>query len=204
MERFVFVAAIAIAIIFGIGAVFGGPNWSNFHVEIDDDDGGRGVAPVVATSPGSMAAEAFPGAELRIRNIAAIVTITPEDRTDFVVEIDNQAGQLPMPTVAADGARVIIDGQLRGRVRDCMEGGSASVRGYGDGEFASNELPRITIRAPRDLQLDRSGAGTTEIGATQSLELEVSGCSTTTAADVSGRIDDGRRGFGRRHHRRGA
>lgn len=187
MERFVFVAAIAMAIIFGIGAVFGGPNW--VHVDFDDDDGGRGIAPVLATSPGSMAAEVFPGGELRIRNIAAVVTITPEDRTDFSVEIDNNAGQLPMPTVTTENGRVLIDGQLRGRVRGCGEDLSANVRGYGDGEFASNEMPRITIRAPRALHLDRSGAGSTEIGATQSLELEVSGCSLTTAGDVAGDLN---------------
>jgi len=188
MERFVFVAAIAIAIMFGAWAAFGGGIGSSFHVEWDDDDGGRGTAPVIATSPGSMAAEVFPGTELRIRNIAAIVTITPEDRTDFSVEIDNAAGQLPMPTVTADASRLIIDGQLRGRVRDCGDDGSANVRGYGDGEFEASELPRITIRAPRALHVDRSGAGSTDIGATQSLELEVSGCSTTTAADTAGEL----------------
>ncbi len=188
MERFVFVAAIAVAIIFGVGAVFGGPNWSNFHVEIGDDDGGHGVAPVVATSPGSMTAETFAGEALRIRNLAAIVTITPEDRTDYVIEIDNNAGQLPMPTVSADEGRVVIDGQLRGRVRDCGDGGNTSVRGYGDGEFAANELPRITIRAPRTLRIDRSGAGVTEIGATQTLDLDISGCSTTNAGDVTGEL----------------
>src|SRR5690606_25899533 len=186
MERFVFVAAIAFAIIFGVFAAFGGSN--GFHIEWDGEDGGHGVAPVVATSPGSMAAATFEGGELRIRNIAAFVTITPEDRTDYSVEIDNQAGQLPMPTVAADNGRLLIDGQLRGRVRGCGEDGSATVRGYGDGEFAAAELPRITIRAPRTLHLDRSGAGTTEVGATQSLELEVSGCSTTTAGDVAGAL----------------
>lgn len=187
MERFVFVAAIAVAIIFGIGAVFGGPNWSNFSVHVGDDDGGRGTAPVVAVSSGSMAAETFDGGELRVRNLAAIVTITPEDREDYSIEIDNAAGQLPMPTVTSTEGRVIIDGQLRGRVRGCGDGeGGANIRGYGDGDFAANELPRITIRTPRTLHVDRSGAGSTEIGATQSLELEVSGCSTTTAGDVTG------------------
>jgi hypothetical protein len=186
MERFVFVVAIAVAIMFGIGAVFGGPHF-NFHADWDDDEGGmRGAAPVVAVSAGRMPAETFAGETLRLRHLAAIVTITPEDRTDFAVEIDNSAGQLPMPTVALDGGRVAIDGQLRGRVRDCGSDGSASVRGYGDGEFIAADLPRITIRTPRDLDIDRSGAGTTEIGATQSLRLDVSGCGTTTAGDVTG------------------
>lgn len=187
MERFVFVAAITIAIIFGIGAVFGGPNWSNFHVEIDgDEDGMRGTAPIVAVSPGSMEAQAFEGDVLRLRHVAAVITITPEDRTDFSVEIDNTAGKLPMPTVASEGGRVIVDGQLRGRVRDCRDGGGATVRGYGEGEFAVADLPRITIRAPRALNLERSGAGSTEIGPTQALTLEVAGCSSTTAGDVGG------------------
>ncbi|WP_156767865.1 GIN domain-containing protein [Candidatus Viadribacter manganicus] len=186
MERFVFVLAIAVAILFGLGAMFGGPNWSNFSIHVGDDDGGRGTAAIIATSPGSMPAEAFAGGDLRIRNVAAVVAIIPEDRQDYSVEIDNTAGVLPMPTVATDDGRVVIDGQLRGRVRGCGDAGSASVRGYGDGEFDAAELPRITIRTPRALQLDRSGAGSTDIGATQSLSLEVNGCSTTTVADVAG------------------
>ncbi|MGQ0531947.1 MAG: GIN domain-containing protein [Caulobacteraceae bacterium] len=187
MERFVFVAAIAIAIIFGIGAVVGGPHFS-FHGDWDEEDGIGGTAPVVAVSAGRMEAQTFAGTDLRLRHMAAIVTVSPEDRSDFSVEIDNSAGKLPMPTVASEGGRVIIDGQLRGRVRDCEEGGGASVRGYGEGEFVAADLPRITIHAPRTLNVDRSGAGTTEIGATQELSLDVSGCSLTTAGDVAGAL----------------
>jgi hypothetical protein len=189
MERFVFVAAITIAIIFGIGAVFGGPNWSSFHIDIDDGDGIRGVAPIVEVSPGRADVQTYAGGDLAIRHIAAIVTITPEDRTDITVEIDNTAGKLPMPTVGVEGGRVLIDGQLRGRVRDCDEDGGATVRGYGEGHFAAADLPRITIRAPRSVNLDRTGAGTTEIGATQELRLDISGCSTTTAGDVAGALE---------------
>lgn len=185
MERFVFVVAVAVAIMFGIIAVVGGPHWSNFSIHIDDDGEG-GTAPVVATSAGAMAAQTFAGEEISIRNLAAIVTVTPEDRADYVVEIDNNAGQLPMPTVAADEGRVTIDGQLRGRVRDCGDGGSARVRGYGDEEFEAAELPHITIRAPRTLRIYRGGAGTTEIGASEALNLDVRGCSTTNVGDVAG------------------
>lgn len=187
MERFVFVAAVAFAIIFGIAAVFGGPIWSNFSFHIDDDQIG-GTVPVVATSAGTMAAQTFAGDELNIRNLAAIVTITPEERTDISIEIDNNAGQLPMPTVTADEDRVTIDGQLRGRVRDCGDGGGARVRGYGDEQFDGAELPRITIRAPRALVVDRGGAGRTDIGPSQALNLDVRGCSLTTIGDVVGEL----------------
>jgi hypothetical protein len=189
MERFVFVAAIAIAIIYGIGAMFGGGHWGSFHVDFDDEDGLRGPAAVVAVAPGRMEAQTYAGSDLRLRHLAALVTITPEDRTDFSVEIDNSAGRLPMPTVSAEGERVTIDGQLRGRVRDCKDDGGATVRGYGEGEFAAADLPRIVIRAPRTLSVSRGGAGSTEIGATEALTLEVSGCSTTTAGDVAGALE---------------
>jgi hypothetical protein len=180
MERFVFVAAIVIAVLFGLGAVFGGPH---FHFEIDGEQTG-GVAPVVAVAPGSMEAQSFSGEELRIRYAAAIVTITPEDRTDYSIEIDNSAGRAPMPTVSTESGRVLIDGQLRGRISNCTEDGGASLRGYGD--MTAADLPRITIRAPRDLNLDRGGAGTTEIGPLQSLDLDLSGCSNVTAGDIVG------------------
>lgn len=180
MERFVFVAAIAIAIIFGIGAVFGGPHF-NFNVDGDEYHGGSSA--VVETSPGRMEAQTFAGGELRIRYAAAAVTITPEDRSDYVIEIDNSAGRAPMPTVTSDGGGVLIDGRLRGRISDCTDEGGASVRGYGD--MSAADMPRITIRAPRNLVVDRGGAGTTEIGATEALNLDISGCGAATIADVA-------------------
>lgn len=179
MERFVFVAAVTIAIIFGIGAVFGGSD--GWHFEFDED-GERGRAEIVALAPGSMAAEVFTGDRLRIRSAAANVTIIPEDRTDFSIEIDNSAGRTPMPVVSTDDGRVTIDGQLRGRIADCGPD-TIELRGYDD--VAAADLPRITIRAPRTLDLDRSGAGSTEIGATQELTVDFSGCGGATIGDVA-------------------
>lgn len=177
MERFVFITAVTIAILFGIGAVFGGGNHFSFQI----DDEGIGTAPIVETTAGQFAGEALQGSELRLRHLAAHVTITPEDRTDYLIEITSPGGT-PMPTVSADEGRVIIDGQLRGRVSRCDESGGAELRGYGT--VTNEQMPRITIRAPRALNVSRSGAGTTEIGASQSLDLEVSGCSSVTTADV--------------------
>lgn len=178
MERFVFVAAIVVAVIFGIGAVVGGPH---FNFEFDGDGGG--TARVVDVAPGRMQAQSFAGDQLRIRHAAAVVTITPEDRSDFLIEIDNSAGRAPMPTVAAEDGRVTIDGQLRGRVSRCEAGGGASLRGYG--EMTAADLPRIVIRAPRTLRLARSGAGTTDVGALQSLDLDFSGCGAAAVGDIA-------------------
>lgn len=177
MERFVFVAAIAIAVVFGIAAVFG----RHIHFEIDGEGGG--TAPIVEVAPGRMEAQAFSGDQLRIRNAAAMVTIIPEDRTDYLIEIDNSPGRAPMPTVSADAGRVLVDGQLRGRISRCTDDGGASLRGYGD--MTAADLPQITIRAPRKLGLDRTGAGRTEIGPLESLDLDLSGCSAVMAGDIA-------------------
>ena len=182
MERFVFVVAIAVAVLFGLGAMFGGPHF-NFDVEFD----GGPPEGIVETTPGRMEPQAFQGDSLDVRHVAAVITITPEDRSDFLVEIDNQAGRAPLPHVSSEHGSVVIDGRLRGRIADCRDDGGAELRGYG--ELAVAELPRINIRAPRDLDIDRGGAGTTEIGAAQSLSIEVSGCSINTAGDVAGGLD---------------
>ncbi|MBN8608838.1 MAG: DUF2807 domain-containing protein [Caulobacterales bacterium] len=181
MERFVFVVAIAIAVLFGLGAVFGGPHF-NFDVDVD----GGGTSPVLETSAGRLEATAFAGNELRIRHGVARVTITPEDRQDFLIEI-NSPGGVPMPEVSSDDARVTIDGRLRGRISDCHDDGTAELRGYG--AITAENLPVINIRAPRDLVLERGGAGTTEIGATESLNIDVTGCGTVTAADIAGPLE---------------
>ncbi|MEZ5996193.1 MAG: DUF2807 domain-containing protein [Hyphomonadaceae bacterium] len=182
MERFVFVAAIAIAILFGLGAVFGGPH---FHVGVDLGDGGRRHA-VMETAPGSLEAQTFAGTKIDLRHLAAAVTVTPEDRSDFVIEINNQAGRLPMPEISTSNGVVIVEGFLAGRISRCEDDGGANVRGYG--EMAASDLPQIVIRAPRDLNIERGGAGSTEIGATNTLDADVAGCSTLTAGDVTGAL----------------
>ena len=200
MERFVFIAAVTIAVLFGIAAVFHGPHF-NFGVDIDADGG---TAPVVGTTAGRLAPQAYQGSELRLKHLAAIVTITPEDRSDYLIEIDSPGGT-PMPTVSAEEGRVVVDGQLRGRISHCNEDGSAALRGYDD--ITAANLPRINIRAPRTLSVARSGAGTTTIGASEALDLDLAGCSTVTAGDVAGEMKldvsgsgDVRAGAARRLH----
>ena len=194
MERFVFVAAVTLAIIFGVGAMFGG---AFFHMsgDWDWDVEARGIAPVVAVAPGNMESQAYVGRDLRLKNVAANIVITPEDRSDFLVEIANPAGRAPMPLVSSEDGRVTIDGQLRGRIQRCTDGGGAALREYGD--LTAEELPTITIRAPRDLRVDRGGAGSLEIGATESLNLDFSSCGSANVGDVAGELDIDLAGSGR-------
>lgn len=179
MERFVFIVAVTFAVLFGIVAVFGGShiNWGDV-----DFDGAGGAAPVVQTTAGRLEAQAYQGEGLTLKHLAAIVTITPEDRTDYLVEIDSPGGT-PMPTVSASEGRVTVDGQLRGRISQCREDGTASLRGYD--EIGVANLPRINIRAPRTLSVTRGGAGSTQIAASEALTLDLYGCGAVTVGDVA-------------------
>lgn len=189
MERFVFFAAIVVAVIFGIVAMARQADWG-MHIDVD---GGGGVAALVSAEPGRLEPQSHSGEHLRLRHLAARVEIVPEDRTDYLIEIDNPGGA-PMPQVSSDGAEVVVDGQLRGRIDDCVAGG-ADLDGYGT--LAAEQLPRITIRAPRSLDLSRGGAGSTTIAAADAVDLDLAGCSTVTLSDVSGALSIELAGDGR-------
>lgn len=178
MERFVFVTAVAAAIIFGIVAVFG-----DGHIGWDwDEADAHGVAEMVEVSPGRLEAQSYSGADIEIRHAAAMITVISEDRQDFSVEIDNGAGRAPTPTITTEDDEIRIDGHLRGRIEDCDDDG-VELKGYGT--ITREQMPRITIRAPRSLSISVSGASNTEIGATQRLSADFAGCGDSTVGDVA-------------------
>jgi hypothetical protein len=186
MERFVFVAAVTIAIIWGAVAMFGHGRFIHFSGGDWDIDADARMAPLVEVAPGSLAAQTYVGSELDFEHLAANVVITPEDRADYVIEIANPAGRVPMPQITVQGGRITIDGQLSRRIEHCTDGG-AELRDYGS--VSAEDLPLITVRAPRTLEVDRSGAGSIEIGPAQSLELDFSSCGRGTIGDVAGPLN---------------
>jgi hypothetical protein len=177
MERFVFVAAVTIALVAGAFYFLGGPSWS---IHIDDFEGGR-QDPVVEVSAGRMEAQTYTASEISVRYAAANVVVTPEDRADIAVEIDNP-GRTPMPEVRVEGGELIVDGRLRRRIGECNADG-VELRGYGSVSRA--EMPRVQIRAPRALRIHVGGASNAEIGAAQSLDASFSGCGEATIGDVA-------------------
>ena len=192
MERFVFVAAVTIALIWGAVALFGG-RFIHFSGDWDIDADAR-MAPLVEVAPGNMAAQTYVGDRLDLDDLAANIVITPEDRTDYIIEIANPAGRAPMPEVRVEGGQITVDGRLSRRIERCT-GGGADLRDYGS--VTAEELPRITIRAPRALNISREGAGSLEIGASQSMDLDFSSCGTATLGDIAGPLNVDLAGSGR-------
>jgi len=191
MERFVFVAAVTIAIIWGVVAVFGHGRFIHF----DWGDADARMAPLVDVAPGSMAPQTFAGDEIELKHLAANVVIMPEDRTDYVIEIANPAGRVPLPEVRVSGGQITVDGRLSRRIHRCTDDGGAELRDYGS--VSAEELPRVTIRAPREVRIDRSGAGSLEVGPAQSLDLDFSSCGTASLGDIAGELSVDLAGSGR-------
>jgi hypothetical protein len=181
---------VTIAIVWGVVAMFGHGRF--IHWDFDEAD--ARMAPLVEVAPGATAPQTFVGDRLQLKHLAANVVITPEERSDFVIEIANPAGRAPMPEVTVEGGRVTVDGRLSRRIQRCLDGG-AELRDYGS--LTAEELPRITIRAPRDLRIARSGAGSLEIGPSQSLNLDFSSCGSGTVGDVAGELQVDLAGSGR-------
>ena len=191
MERFIFVAAVTFAIIFGVVAMAGGSR--HFHFDIDGMDGR--TDPVMPVAAGHAVAQTFAGNQIEFKYLAAHVTLTPEDRQDFSIEINNP-GRVPMPTVSLEGDHVVVDGHLANRLHHCGQN-SADVRGYSD--ITTEQMPQIVVHSPRALHVSYSGAGLAEIGPAQSLDLDFNGCGAATAGDVSGQLKVNLAGSGRFH-----
>lgn len=181
MERFVFVAAVTFAVIFAFVAMVG-----RDHIQFEIDGHEGGTAALVAVAAGHSEAQTYEGDTLEIRHAAAHIVITPEDRADFSIEITNP-GRAPMPLVSTRHGDVDIDGQLRGRLDACREGGGAQLDGYG--ELTLEELPQIVVRAPRTLRVRVGGGSTTEIGAAEAVDLEFLGCGTLSIGDLTGALE---------------
>jgi hypothetical protein len=143
------------------------------------------------------AAETYAATGIQVRNAAAVVTVIAQDRADLDVTIAPGAG-LPAPHVRVEGAQVVIDGGLENRIRGCREGliDPQSVMVTGVGWVRREELPSITIRAPRTLDFASSGAVFAEIAASEGGDLRLGGCGDAAVGSAAGALRLSQQGSG--------
>jgi hypothetical protein len=142
------------------------------------------------------AAESYNATGARLEHVAAQLTVIAEDRSNVDVTIA-PSERLPTPTVRVAGDRVVIDGGLRNRLQGCTNTmGGERVRVRGIGNVSRTELPRITLRVPRTLNLSIGGAVFSSIGASAGGSVAHNGCGDTDIADVSGDFDVALNGSG--------
>lgn len=141
------------------------------------------LAAAAALTAGGAAAAA-PSVE--IKDALVRVTVIPEDRSDVKVEMLTTNPALPLD-VKTVGSETVISGGLAHRIYDCHTHGeqpTAWVRGIGAVPW--KDMPQVVIHTPKAVIVDAGGAVYGSIGRAGSLDLENSGCSAWTVADVAG------------------
>jgi hypothetical protein len=141
---------------------------------------------LAASAAALVSAGAAQAASVEMRDAVLRVTIIPEDRADVKVEVVRANPKLPLD-IRTRGDRTVIDGGLAFRIHECHGSGAdrrVSVTGVGD--VAWDAMPEVVIHTPKAVAAESSGAVFGSIGRSASLDLEESGCSGWTIANVEG------------------
>ena len=137
---------------------------------------------LLATAPGMAHA-----AELDLKDVIAEVRIIPGNRGDFAISVANPHPALPQMRISRTADGLIVDGGLRRRLKSCGMMGRIGVK---DGPTLSkNNLPQITVRAPRSFAVRASGYVRGHIGAAQAVSLHAEGCGNWDVGQTAQRLD---------------
>ncbi|MDC7677315.1 GIN domain-containing protein [Asticcacaulis machinosus] len=147
------------------------------------------ATPVVAVCALSARAEA--ATQLELKDMAARVIVTPEDRADIDLKVRNNPN-LPKITVRMSGDKMIVSGQLAHKIKGC--GRDVKITGIGTVRY--DDLPVIHVRTPRDVKLSAASPTFGDIGQSRSLKLAMSGCGSWQAAPVAGKLNLANSGSG--------
>lgn len=125
--------------------------------------------------------------EVELKDIAAKVVVTPENRSDVDLKVVYGKTNLPPIMVHTEGNRFIADGKLKHRGLDCKTGNAVNVSGVGLVGYA--DLPTVYIKVPMDAHVSGGGALFGTVGATNSLDFSHGGCGSWTVANVAGEAE---------------
>ncbi len=147
--------------------------------------------PAVAPTAESLNWRRYPSARaVQLRDVAALVVVTPELRADVAVAISPR-GALPELELHSRGRRLQIDGGLRRRqIGACrvLEGGGLEVQVNG-AWLAGEHLPTIHLRVPRDAVIAVRGATQLRMGRADSADIRLDGCGDADLEGADGDAD---------------
>ena len=133
--------------------------------------------PPVPTAPTAHVWQRYADArEVQLRDVAAIVRIVPENRTDIALAIVND-GPLRDPEVRVRGERLTVDGKMRGQIRSCrVRGQDFEVITARNGRLNGAQLLVIDVRVPQNAIVSAGGAVRLHMGPSQSARVHLGGC----------------------------
>ncbi|WP_395646062.1 GIN domain-containing protein [Terricaulis sp.] len=130
--------------------------------------------------------------EVQVVNAVAFVRVIPENRSDIALAVIN-SGPLAAPQVRVARGRLIIDGQLRRRVRSCRTGadGRFDVEVTRVGRLSASQIPTYELRVPQNAVVSTAGAVRLHVLRSERARVRVEGCgdadidAVATDADIA-------------------
>jgi hypothetical protein len=128
--------------------------------------------------------------EVQLRDIAAIVRVIPENRTDVAIGYVN-TGATPAPEYRVSRRRLIVDGKLRRQIRNCrvIGGDGFEVQTTRNGRLTGAALPVIELRVPQHAVVATSGAVRLHMGPAQSAQIRLDGCGDADLVRVEDEVE---------------
>jgi len=153
---------------------------------------GPSAAQTAPDAPASLAERwlRYPNATaVQIRDAAALVRVTPEDRSDVALSIIHR-GPLAAPEIRMSRNRLVIDGGMRRQIRSCdVDGQDFEVRTARNGVLRNDQLPVIELRVPRAAVVSAGGAVRLHMAPAAAAEVRLEGCGDADLVRVDGRAD---------------
>lgn len=120
--------------------------------------------------------------QVELKDVAARVVVTPQDRQDVELTVAYGSAQVPKIMLHTEGDKLVADGKLKRA--GCGSDGSARLPG--GKAVAAAELPVIYLKVPMKAEVAAGGATFGQVGPSASLDLSQGGCGKWTVADVAG------------------
>lgn len=131
------------------------------------------------------------GPQIELRDLAARVVVTPEDRSDIDIRVRYGKAQVPTLMVSHRGQTTVLNGHLSDRfhgfglrVNISDNRGRVAIGGLGD--VAVDDLPLVLVRVPMHASIRDSAYVLGRVDAAQSVDLVMNGGGAWTVGPVNG------------------
>ncbi|EGF90939.1 hypothetical protein ABI_23510 [Asticcacaulis biprosthecium C19] len=135
------------------------------------------------------------GPQIELRDLAARVVVTPEDRSDIDIKVRYGKAKVPTLMISQRGNVTVLNGHLSGGKskmnlhfnEDDLANGQVAIAGLGKVRF--DDLPLIFVRVPNNAVVKDAALTVGHVKPSRSLDMIMSGAGSWTVEPVSGPLN---------------
>jgi len=155
------------------------------------------IAITLATDAAAQMRLISDGPQIELRDLAARVVVTPEDRSDIDIKVRYGKAKVPALMVSQRGNVTVLNGHLSGKgpkmsltIRfDEGDQNRGQVFISGLGKVKVEDLPLVFVRVPNNAVVKDSGYTLGHVKPSQSLDMIMSGSGQWTVEPVAGPLN---------------